>query len=486
MKSFKLVLAALVLLGSISCSNDDNAGPSSVDQEIKSFVWSGMNLFYYWQSDVPNLDDSKATIGFDEFIDGYSSPESFFDDLIYRDDRFSWIVDDFEELEASFQGVSKSFGYELGLVRETPGGDDLFAFIEYIIPGGPADQAGLTRGMVFNQVDGTRLTIDNYISLLFESDSYTIRLANIENDDINQTNDEISLVAVELTENPIFLSDVIEVEGQKVGYLVYNQFINSNAYHEELNNVFGEFNAEGISDMVLDLRYNGGGSLTTSRILASMLNGGAGANDLLGTIIYNEKLAEFNADLTFLSSVPLFNNQGEQTSSISMNRLNLNRIYILISGSSASASEFIIAGLDPFMNVTLVGDTTVGKNVGSVTLYDSEDFLKSETLNPNHTYAIQPIISQIANSVGFTDYIDGFAPDSRVREVEFLEDGLAPLGELSEPLLAEALGMITGAARSRQSAYSHFEKVRIKKVREQTILLDGESLSPVLRDMLFQ
>ncbi|WP_424964167.1 S41 family peptidase [Ekhidna sp.] len=454
-----------------------------LENEVNEFVWSAMNVFYYWQADVPNLSDSKNDFSLNSFLNSYSTPESLFDDLLYEDDRFSWIVNDYEELEASFQGVSKSFGYDLGLVRISSESDDLMAYIKYVVPGGPAEDAGLKRGDIFTQVNGAQLTVDNYISTLFQSTSYTLTLATIQDNTISQTDQEVSLTAEELSENPILLSEVLEVDGVKVGYLMYNQFINNNAYHEELNNAIGSFNSAGISDIVLDLRYNGGGSLLTSRILASMLYGNASSNDVLGSIIYNNKLAEFNNDLSFLTSVPVFDSGGEQTSSLQMNRLNLNRIFILTSGSSASASEFIIAGLQPYMDVTLIGTTTVGKNVGSVTLYDSDDYLKSGALNPNHKYAIQPIISQLANSVGFTDYIDGFDPDIEVNEVDYLED-LKPLGDPSEPLLAEALGVITGVARIERPRDSGMEVIRIAPKQTETILLDDENVPKFINSLM--
>ena len=239
----KIIVFALVF-GCLSGCNNDDGVELSLNAQINQYVWSAMNLFYYWQSDVPNLADSKAGLGFESFLSSYESPETFFDDLIYEEeDRFSWIVDDYEELEASFQGVSKSYGFDLGLVRIEEGGDELLAYVRYIVEGGPAETAGMVRGDIFTVVDGSQLTIDNYINLLFESTSMTLTKAEIQDNNISQTDQQVDLVAIELTENPIFKSEVLDVESTKVGYLVYNQFINSNSDHEEMNNVFGTFKA---------------------------------------------------------------------------------------------------------------------------------------------------------------------------------------------------------------------------------------------------
>lgn len=481
-----IFLALALLIGIVGCKKDD--GISVVlKNEVNEFVWFAMEAYYYWEADVSDLSREKYPTynSLYTFLNGFDQPESLFDQLLYREDRFSWIVDDYDELEASFQGVSKSFGYELGLVRVEAESDDLFGYIKYVVPGGPAKTAGLERGDIFTEVNGSKLTVNNYVSLLFERDNYTLTLSEVQDGVISSTGEEISLSAVELTENPIFKSGVLDVEGVKVGYLMYNQFINNNTYHQELNNAFGDFKSAGISDLVLDLRYNGGGSLTTSRILASMIYGSASSDDVLGSVVYNDNLSQFNTDLAFLSEVPILNSEGVITSTLPMNRLNINRIFILVSGGSASASEFVIAGLMPYMDVTLIGTTTVGKNVGSVTLYDSDDNQKSASLNPNHKYAIQPIISQLANSEGFTDYIDGLEPNIEINEVDYLGN-LMPLGDISEPLLAEALAIITGSARTSRGADMGMEAFfdSHSSHPKNTILLDGTNVPTMVRDRL--
>ena len=475
------------------CKKDDGISVP-LQNEVNEFVWLSMNSYYYWVDEIEDLSIEKYPTynALYAFLNTYSKAEDLFDDLLYKDDRFSWIVDDYEELENSFQGISKSFGYELRLLRIADGSDDLMAYVKYVVPNGPADNAGLKRGDLFTKVNGISMTVSNYFSLLFESESYTLTLSQIQDGVITSTDQEVALTAVQLTENPILLSSVLEPEASvKVGYLVYNQFVNSNSYHEELNDVFGEFNNAGVSDLVLDLRYNGGGSVTTSRILASMIYGKASANDILGSIVYNSNLSHVNTDLSFFTSVPFFNSEGEQTSSFPMNRLNLNRIFILTSGSSASASEFIIAGLMPYMDVTLIGTKTVGKNVGSITLYDSPDegYLdKGSDLNPNHKYAIQPIISQLSNSEGFTDYINGFQPDFEIDEKDYLEN-LSPLGDPTEPLLVQALEIITGTARSARKPDNGMRVIydsNMEKEHVNTILLDGKDLPVVLNSNLIR
>lgn len=474
-----LVLMTGILIG---CNNDADVVP--VDVQIKRFVWSGMNLFYYWQSEVPELSDDNNSSGIElnEFLAAYQTPEDLFKDIKHPDDRFSWMVDDYEALEESFQGVSQ-YGFNIGLVRIKKGSDDLLAYIRYVLPETPAEDVGLKRGDIFTEVNGQKLTLDSYASLLFSGGRMTIRLSEFRDNIITSTDRSIAISEIRISENPIWLSDIFELNGNKVGYLIYNQFVNKNNYHEQLNDLFGTFKNEGISDLILDLRYNGGGSLETSRILSSMIYGNADSNDVLGSIIYNEKFSKFNTDLSFLEEIPVRDGKGVQTSSIPMNRLNISRLIVITSSSSASASEFVIAGLSPYMEVSMVGDTTVGKNVASITLYDSEDYDKSITLNPNHKYAIQPIISQLANSVGFTDYVDGLPPDFYINEVSFLSE-LKPLGDPEEALLSEALTIISGAGR--RFTYPENEMLSLPDIRLQsitnTILIDDPSIRKSIKD----
>jgi C-terminal processing protease CtpA/Prc len=117
-------------------------------------------------------------------------------------------------------------------------------------------------------------------------------------------------------------------------------------------------------------------------------------------------------------------------------------VYIIATNRSASASELLINGLAPHINVVLIGNTTTGKNVGSITVYDYID--NEGNKNPNHTYAMQPIVLKIANSVGFADYANGLDPDIELRE---RASNLGVLGTPSEPLLSVALSQISGTGK---------------------------------------
>jgi C-terminal processing protease CtpA/Prc len=355
----------------------------------------------------------------DNFLDDYASPEELFFALNAPQDRFSFIVSDYRVLENSFAGISKNNGMEFGLVQLQSTGE-VFGYVRYVLPNTSAEQQGLERGVVFNRIDGTVLTADNFQGLL-SSDTYTIGLANFDGDNLVEINEEVTLTKAEYTENPVYLRKIIEVDDKKVGYLMYNGFVRN--FDPELNQAFGQFQSENITDLVIDLRYNSGGSIETCNDLASMVTGQFNG-DLFITQVYNEN---------FEDEERFFNN--EISNGASINSLNLSKVYVLTTQSTASASELLISSLLPYIEVVQIGTTTTGKFQGSVTLYDSPTFSRND-VNINHRYAMQPLILKSVNANGFTDYINGIEPDIIVEE-DF--SNLGELGDPNEPLLSAAL-----------------------------------------------
>ena len=129
---------------------------------------------------------------------------------------------------------------------------------------------------------------------------------------------------------------------------------------------------------------------------------------------------------------------------MSLNSLNLDRVFILATRSSASASELVINSLDPYINVVHIGTNTSGKYQASRTVYDSEDFGR-DGADPTHTYAMQPLVYKTININGVTDYFNGLTPDIELGE-QFTNMGV--LGDIDEPLLAEAISQIIATGKS--------------------------------------
>lgn len=464
----------------ISCNPEKENEPAiQVENEINEFVWGGLNSWYFYQGDVAELDDNYFE-NIDQrntYLNTFNTPEELFESLKHPNDRFSYIVEDFDELNQSQQGISESFGYDFGLIL-LGNGEDILGYVQYVLPDSPADRAGLERGDIFTEVNGQQLNRSNYIDLLFNNLSYTLSLADIMDSEISPNGEEVTMTAEIITENPVFLTKVIETNNStRIGYLVYNSF--RSTFHSELNTAFGQLSNQNIDELVLDLRYNRGGFLYTAMHLSGMIYGQANNDNIFARILYNDKKSSLNIDLPFLTTVDVVDEEFNTVTTETMNRLNISRVFVLTSNLTASASEAIINGLDPYMEVVMIGDVTTGKNEGSETLYDApqSDFKNQEQANPTHKYAMQPITSRISNVNDFTEYTDGFAPDIEVNEINFLEN-LPPLGDPAEPLLSVAIQEITGQpARIAEKMSTPWAKLidhsRQEDPLADVILLDG-------------
>lgn len=219
---------------------------------------------------------------------------------------------------------------------------------------------------------------------------------------------------------------------------MYNGFYSG--YDAQLNTIFGQFAGEGVTDLVLDLRYNGGGSVNTASCLASMITGQFNGQ-LFAHEQWNAKMQAFYEDKNPASLNVNFPDKINTGGAI--NSLNLTKVYIIATGATASASELVINCLKPYIDVTVIGRTTYGKNVASVTLYDSFDF-SYKGKNPAHRYAMQPIVLKTTNKDGFGDYTQGIDPDQPLGEAYW---NMGILGDPNEPLYKRAIDLITATGR---------------------------------------
>jgi len=483
MKRIHLLLACALLIVAASCSTDDDLARSTmIENEVNDFVWKGLNAEYYWQDQIPNLADSKDDnpSNYSSYLNGYSDPEDLFESLLYQPgqtDRFSWFIEDYAAQAASFRGVNDAFGFEFGLasVDKT---SDVIGYITYVVPNSPAAEANIARGDFFTEFNGTKLTTSNYtiVNGYYRDESISLGFATLQNGTYTKNGKVANLTLRQVIENPVHFKTILESNGTKVGYLVYNGF--KYPFHTELNDVFGEFKTAGIDELILDLRYNGGGSVLTSAYLASMIYGNAPDTEVFAKLIYNAKNNSENGAYPFFDRGNVYDQDGNKSGEIDLNRLtNLSRVYIITSDDTASASEMIINGLRPFMDVYTVGTTTYGKNVGSYTVYDSPDF-SSNNVNPNHTNAMQPITFRIFNKLDESDYTNGFTPD--FSETEYASE-IKPFGDPSEPLLSRALTAINGSAAKHSSSKPTlatdqiFSSMELQKFSKEMYIIPNEN-----------
>ena len=451
------VLLFVVLIA--SCNNDE---PVSENAYVNKWILENMELYYLWNNDVPNSPNKSL------------APDIFFESLLSNEDRFSWIQDNYQELLNSLQGVNKEAGYEFLLYRDNANLENVLAQVVYVKAGSPAASTDLKRGDIITQINGQQITMTNYTTLLGQiSENHTIKYSRYNfATTVFEDKGTLSLTTTEFAENPNFLSKVFEIGDKKIGYYVYNFFATgptstSTQYNDEMEAIFSQFKAQGITDLILDLRYNSGGAESATIRLASLIGKGVTATDVFTIREYNDIL---EAELDESLLVRKFESKSQNVGSMLSN----NRVYVLTRNRTASASELLINGLKPYMDVFIIGDTTVGKNVGSISLFKEND--------PKNTWGMQPIIVKSYNKLMQSDYSEGFVPNIANEDNSLV---LRPLGDSEENLLSVALGEITGmgSRRSLDAKMKHGEMIGASTDRKRgnfNLLIDDDRLKVLL------
>jgi C-terminal processing protease CtpA/Prc len=438
---------------------DDGGENSSLSetQQVNQFIAEYVEDAYLWTSTV-----DWGTI----FPLKEPDPYAFFDRLMYRkDDKWSMLTDDINGLTNQVSGVSTTFGYQL-IFGAFSNVDALFAIILYIYPGTPADVAGLKRGDILISFDGGNITEANRMDL-YDKPSLVVGRGLLTDRGIEADTSLVYMFARTMYENPVVKDTVIVKGGHKIGYFCYMDYTEES--EPLLQEIFSGFKSKGVTDVVLDLRYNGGGYAKTSLLLSSILAPKAvvGRKDVFLTQVWNDAyMAEFrrtkyDVNEYFTDALPV--------------NMDLSRLYVLTTGNTASASESTIVGLTPYMDVITIGDTTHGKYCGGSLLSPEVWDSKQNAWVPDEAienWGMYLMLYRFANKNGITSFTGGLAPDVYAEEDYFT---LYPFGDERDPLLGRAVAMITG------TPYMQFRADRrtpphTMKVIERRSPLDGKMI----------
>ena len=416
MKNLYLLLIALTVF---SCKKHDSAVILTDNQKINAWIESSMKQYYYWNDNINAYS-----------LDKNMEPEEFFKKILYSADEHSYMMRNVKDLLSQING-NKQCGYGYLLYSDNSG---IVGKVAYVNKNSAAEKSGLQRGMNFTKINGIQLTEDNYSELTTKTKnqhSLTVTYQGAAK--------EYILSPTENGVSPIYLDTIYTINSSNIGYLVYNSFTPDNGdlskeYDRQLNEVFGRFKENKVNELIVDLRYNTTGYLTSSTLLASLLVKNLSTKSVYAVCEYNKEMQEalkkqYGND--YLNVYFQNEIEGEPINNIGNY---INKVYIITSSITESISEVLINGLKPYMNVVLIGSKTTGKNTASVVLYE-ENHEQQQVIS----CAIVPIIMKIANKAGNADYT--FIPD--VEAVERMTDNL-PLGDIGESLLSEAIGKITG------------------------------------------
>lgn len=364
----------------------------------KQFVDDVMRDIYLWQSELPAVD-----------LADFDSPEALLEALLFTPlDRFSDIRD--EQTETAFFSDSQFIGIGLG-TRIV--GDELF--VTQAFADGPAAAAGLDRGYRLLRINGAAVATlldGGGLDGAFGPDEIGVEVV-LEYADLAGAVATAQLFKRLVTIETVSAVAVLDAGGVPTGYVAFRNFVQPS--FAALEGAFADLRAAGVQDLVLDLRYNGGGLVSVADFLANLLGGEVTAGDVFSRRVHNE-------NNTALDTTTLFADEAEA--------LDLRRVVIITTGATASASELVINGLVPFVDVTLVGEPSFGKPVGAY----GYGFC-SKILRPT-SFASE-------NALGEGDYFDGFAVDCQA-----VDDLGHALGDPLEASLAEALHYLANGSCS--------------------------------------
>ncbi|MDR2382372.1 MAG: hypothetical protein LBD76_00590 [Prevotellaceae bacterium] len=442
------LIVFICLLSNLSCCEKDVPVPVLSDNElINSWIEDKMNYYYLWNDRI-NAEGANK----DE------NPDQYFRQFTVPEDNYSHITNDFKEfLSELLENKKTGYGYFLYSTYN----DGIVGKITYVVKDSPADVAGLKRGAIFTKINGTSLSTHNYRDLTEQMlDMHTLSVR-----DENASETDYDILTAAFVENPVFLDTVYNFDTCRIGYLVYNSFVSDNddfshEYDLLLNDIFAEFRDKNISELILDLRYNSKGEIVNSMIMASLIVRNPDINEIYAKYQYNKSLEQIirskfgdeHLNLYYTNEInnTALNNIGDK----------LDRVFVLTSPKTGVIGEILINALQLSMDVVIVGNETAGQNMFSIFLYEQDP--EKQRIN---TWAIAPVVIQIANKAGNTDI--AFSPDLEITEPL---DDKSPIGSIDEKVLSMALSMISKPSPSspnsvneniirQQSPVSHIMEV---------------------------
>jgi len=365
-------------------------------EEQNEFVYDLMRDIYFWSDEVPETDYAA-----------YRSPEDLLNDLMFEEsDKWSYI----ESQEDHYSYFQKGKYVGLGFFLKFDNNDNLR--VRFVYQNSPGDTAGLVRGDKVLEING-KTPMEIYLHQLwgtiFGEDEPGVKV-DFKIEDLNGIVRELTMEKDWVTVNTTMHYEIFESSGLKIGYLFFKAFI-KNA-ESELDVVFSYFKQNRIDDLILDLRYNGGGLTSIAQLLASLIGGDRVDGEIFMKTVHNDKYSSRNDTTYFIKP---------------KNALNLDRVVFITSTQSCSASEVVMNSLKPFIDVVSVGDITCGKPYGMYGWDFCDKF-------------IAPVTFKSTNADN-EDYGSGISP------LCYSGDDLTrPLGDAQEDSLEAALHYITDGA----------------------------------------
>lgn len=453
-KSFIMLMTAIVLLCGCGGSNDEptpktepktdpepETPTQTISEEIQNadqFAYDVLNEVYLWNAeirrDLTKLDPKSC-----------EDPITTVQQIRYKSsteqDKWTMMTNDMASMEGSSQGVETTYGFSPTFYKFS-NYDAYFAIIEYVFKDSPAAKAGMKRGDIIMQLNGKDITASNYMDVMYSSSAeFGMAEYDASANVISMTDKRYNLKAVKMYEDPVLVDSVYEFNDKKVGYLAYAAFDQISA--TKLIEVSKKFKAKGIKEIILDLRYNAGGFVSTEELLGSLLapEEVVKNKEIFHTSIFNLAYTDYykekNIDTNsyFDTKHTISDGTNDQTVDITDANMNLTKVYAIITGGSASASEGVLVALNPYMEIDLIGEQSHGKYCTGWMLSPEDVYTKFSDKIKN--WGVYVMVATFADKNGNNiSRPNGLTPKLKVEDDPF--DGYQ-LGDVRETMLAAAL-----------------------------------------------
>jgi C-terminal processing protease CtpA/Prc len=455
-----VILTLLVATGLAACKKDSdvvtpgNTSSTSTDAiDVRDSAYYYSLLYYLWNDNLPDYNawynsdgslivNSKTTFKPHTFANADSVMSASTGIRAYSGkgtsgealDRYSFAIAQ-TEWEGTASGSNLGFGFRRGYVSDTD------QRVVYVYKNSPIGRAGVQRGWQIVSVNGIAATLANETSFYNSLSSNATSIFVFKTDTGEQKT--ITLTKASYKANFVQKDTIIVSGGLKIGYIALSSFLGDNDGADteaELDAAIDDLKSTGITDLIIDLRYNGGGYTSVSEYFANLVAPASAKGKTMYRYQYNDLLTQYYQSIGESTEIA-FNTQSAN--------FNLTRIVFIVSEETASASELLINNLKPYLNVTLVGTPTYGKPVGFPGI-----LIEMSKTDVTQNYYVFPIAFKTVNANSQGDYFDGMAVD-----ITQADDFTYDWGNPNEACMSAAIRYLTTGSTARQSARMTAEKL---------------------------
>ncbi|MCU0437689.1 MAG: S41 family peptidase [Raineya sp.] len=417
MKFSRIILIITALISFWSCKKTENY---QVGADLRDSVYIYSKELYLWTDRMPDIFDFKPK-NFSTAEDIISIVKTYSPVINGKNvDKYSFV-----QRKSDWDNISAGNRVDYGCGYRFISDNDFR--ISFVYANSAAGKQGVQRGwrlLKVNDIVPDQSTLSQLSTALFNSTSVTILFRKNDGSEVTLT-----LTPQNYTANFILDKRVINSNGKKIAYLVFNSFLGGNNGKDtqaELTQAFDFFASQGATELIVDLRYNGGGYVFLAEYLCNLMAPASAKGKIMFTERWNSRYSQFDVTSYFDNSP---------------SKLNLSKVVFITTNSTASASELTINSLRPYLDVKIIGTATAGKPVGFPVLP-----IIMDRSNPNANYVVAPVAFQSFNANNFGDYFEGLTPDKIQKD-----DVSRNFGDVDEACLKDALNYLTLGVLQRES-----------------------------------